>query len=60
MSKNISIRFAQPSDTETILQFIRGLAEYENLPNEVVATSELLQEWIFEKRKTRRFCPVLP
>jgi len=51
MSKNISIRFAQPSDTETIAQFIRGLAEYENLPNEVVATPELLREWIFEKQK---------
>ena len=51
MTKNISIRFAQPSDSETILQFIHGLADYENLPNEVVATPELLREWIFEKQK---------
>ena len=51
MSKNISIRFAQPSDAETIAQFIHSLAAYENLSNEVVATPELLREWIFEKQK---------
>ena len=51
MTKNISIRFARPEDTETILQFIHALAEYEDLANEVVATPELLREWIFEKQK---------
>ena len=51
MTKNISIRFARPEDTETILQFIHALAEYEDLSGEVVATPELLREWIFEKQK---------
>lgn len=51
MTKNISIRFAQPSDAETILQFIHALADYEDLSGEVVATPELLREWIFEKQK---------
>ena len=51
MTKNLSIRFAQASDTNTILGFIQSLAAYENLSDEVVATPELLREWIFEKKK---------
>ncbi|CZE47237.1 GNAT family N-acetyltransferase [Campylobacter geochelonis] len=49
--KNFNIRFAQKNDTETILNFIKHLAKYENLESEVVATRALLEEWIFEKEK---------
>jgi len=45
------IRFATREDVPVILDFIRGLAHYEKLDNEVVATEELLAEWIFEKKK---------
>ncbi len=45
------IRFATENDTELILLFIKALAEYEKMTNEVVATPELLKEWIFEKGK---------
>ena len=34
-----------------ILEFIRALAAYEKMSDEVVATEELLREWIFEKKK---------
>lgn len=44
-------RFAQKDDVNTILEFITDLAVYEKLENEVVATPELLEEWIFEKGK---------
>lgn len=44
-------RFAEENDAALILQFIRELAEYENMLDEVVATEELLHEWIFEKNK---------
>ncbi|MBQ8015289.1 MAG: GNAT family N-acetyltransferase [Clostridia bacterium] len=47
----MEIRFAGIDDTDVILSFIEKLAEYENLSNEVVATPELLKEWIFEKKK---------
>ena len=47
----INIRFAQPGDEGTILGFIHGLADYENMSADVVATEELLREWIFEKQK---------
>ena len=44
-------RFAEPADCGIILGFIRELAEYEHMADEVVATEELLREWIFEKKK---------
>lgn len=47
----LTFRFAQPEDTALILRFIRGLADYEKLSDEVVATEDLLREWIFEKGK---------
>ena len=44
-------RFATKEDAGKILFFIRKLAEYEKMENEVVATEELLKEWIFDKKK---------
>ena len=46
---NIIFRFAQPGDIPLVLRFIRELAEYEKLEHEVVATEELLEEWLFKK-----------
>ena len=46
-----TIRKAERSDVKTILEFIKGLAVYEKLENEVVATEELLCEWLFDKKK---------
>ena len=45
------IRFAGTGDLALILDFIKKLAEYEGMLGEVVATEDLLREWIFEKRK---------
>lgn len=50
MSK-LSFRMAVPGDEKIILTFIRALAEYEHMSEQVVATPELLREWIFEKKK---------
>ena len=47
----VEFRFAAEGDIGTILGFIRGLAEYEHMEDEVVATEALLREWIFEKKK---------
>ena len=44
-------RFAKEKDSALILEFIKELAEYEKMLNEVVATEELLKEWIFEKKR---------
>ena len=44
-------REAREEDCALILSFIKGLAEYEKLLDEVVATEDILREWIFEKQK---------
>ncbi len=46
-----AFRFANENDCARILSFIRQLAVYEGMADEVVATEELLREWIFEKKK---------
>ena len=51
MSAKFEMRYAEEKDTALILEFIRALAEYEKMSDEVVATEELLQEWVFEKKK---------
>ena len=51
MKSNLNFRYAKESDTEKILYFIKELATYEKMLDEVVATEELLKEWIFEKKK---------
>ena len=44
-------RFAERKDTALILEFIRELADYEHMLDEVVATPELLEEWLFIRKK---------
>ena len=48
---NLAFRFATENDTSKILFFIKELAAYEKMQDEVVATEELLNEWVFEKKK---------
>ena len=45
----LEFRFAEEKDAALILRFITELAEYENMLDDVVATEELLREWIFQK-----------
>ena len=51
MNAKFEMRYAEEKDAALILEFIRALAEYEKMSDEVVATEELLQEWVFEKKK---------
>jgi GNAT superfamily N-acetyltransferase len=48
---NLNFRYAKESDTGLILQFIRELAEYEKMLDEVIATEDMLKEWLFDKKK---------
>lgn len=49
--KDFIIRQAERKDCALILSFIKALADYENMSNEVVADEALLEEWIFDKQK---------
>ena len=53
----LTFRFATEEDCGTILRLIKELAEYEKLLHEVVATEELLKEWIFEKKRAEVLLP---
>ena len=44
------IRFAQEKDIRKILFFIKQLAIYEKMEDDVVATEELLYDWLFVKK----------
>ena len=45
------IRRATNNDVDKIIYFIKELAKYEKMSELVTATSELIKEWIFEKKK---------
>ena len=47
----VAFRKADRKDVALILEFIRELADYEKMLDEVVATPELLEKWIFDERK---------
>lgn len=49
--EKLEFRKAVKEDAGLILDFIKELAEYEKMSDQVVATKELLCEWIFEKQK---------
>ncbi len=49
--KEAEFRYAEEKDVELILYFIKELAEYEKMLDEVIATEDLLREWLFEKKK---------
>ena len=54
MAKNnndFKIRFAEEDDSQLILDFIKGLAVYEKMLDQVEATEERIRESVFEKEQ---------
>ena len=51
MDNKLSFRNAERQDAPLILQFIKELADYEKMLDEVVADEATLEEWIFDKQK---------
>ena len=47
----IKFRYAEEKDVAKILYFIKELAAYEKMSDEVIATEELLKKWIFDQKK---------
>lgn len=48
---NHSFRFVKREDTALILQFIKDLAQYENMLDQVAADENTLEHWIFDEKK---------
>lgn len=51
MREELTFRFAERKDTPLLLKFIRELADYEKMLDEVVADEKTLEEWIFDRQK---------
>ena len=51
VDSEVHFRYAEKNDAAIILRFIKELADYENMSNEVVADEKTLEEWIFDKQK---------
>ena len=51
MENKLTFRYAERKDVPLILQFIKDLAEYEKMLDEVVADEATLEEWIFDQKK---------
>ena len=51
MYPDVTFRFAQREDVPLILRFIRDLADYEGMLDQVVADEATLEEWIFDRKK---------
>lgn len=54
-NNNFILRYANEKDIPLILTLIKELAEYEGMLQEVVATEDLLNEWLFVKKKAEVF-----
>lgn len=51
MNNKLTFRSAERKDVSLILKFIKELADYEKMLNEVVADEATLEAWIFDKQK---------
>ncbi len=59
MSGTLSFRTAQRKDIPLILQFIKELADYEKMLDEVVADEDTLETWIFDRQKAEVIFPLV-
>ena len=49
--ENMMIRKAERHDVPLLLEFIRGIARYEKMENEVVASPEVLEREMFDEHR---------
>ena len=56
--EDLEFRKAGEEDVPLILYYIRKLAEYEGLADEVVATEESLTHWLFERKGAEVIFPM--
>jgi len=50
MLEDFEIRFAKREDTKLVLKFIKELAEYEELLDEVIADADTLEKSLFDRK----------
>ena len=50
-NKNIVIRKAERQDVPLLLEFIKGIARYEKMENEVIASPDVLEREMFDAHR---------
>lgn len=53
--EDLRFKRAEREDIKSVFTFIKELAEYEKMSDEVVATEKTLEEWIFDKNAAKAF-----
>jgi len=51
MKENVEIRKAERQDVPLLLEFIRGIAKYGKMENEVVTSPNVLEQEMFEEHR---------
>ena len=59
METTVTFRSAERADVPLILPFIRALADYEHMADQVVADEATLEEWLFDRQKAEVLFAVL-
>lgn len=59
MAETLTFRFAERKDVPLILRFIRDLAHYEKMADQVVADEATLEKWLFDRNKAEVLFAVL-
>lgn len=55
MNPHLKIRTAQKEDAALVLSFIKKIADYEKMSDQVIATVETLEEFVFERNAAQVF-----
>lgn len=55
----LSFRIAERKDCQLVLEFIKHLAEYEKMSDEVVNDAAMIEEWLFDKKTAEVFFVVV-
>lgn len=59
MSDKLLFRYAIREDVNLILKFIKELAAYEKMLDQVIADEQTLEKWIFDEKKAEVIFPVV-
>ena len=59
MSDKLLFRYAIREDVHLILKFIKELAAYEKMLDQVIADEQTLEKWIFDEKKAEVIFPVV-
>ena len=51
METQLEFRYAERKDVSLVLYFIKGIAKYEKMEDQVEADEKTLEEWMFDKQK---------